>query len=876
MKINLRKLIIWIPFAFLFLYMLCFQRANSHSAAPDPGQVKDPVNNQSCARVGCHSSYSAFTASRATVTIGTTLSNQVTLNGFQYSTGTQYIINFTVLGNSTKPGFEMSALTSANANAGTFAVINSVNTTLQTLGGIGYIGHKAASTNSAWSFNWTSPASNVGNITFYSGVNKSNNNLNSLGDSIFHQTYVISAAPVVLTVNAGNDATICPGTSTQLQVTASVTSGTTYAWSPTTNLTCTTCSNPIASPTSTTTYIVTATNGAQTDIDTVVVSVLSSITPAINATSNSICPGSNVTLSSSGYTSYTWSNGSTSSSTIITQANTYTLTVTNAQSCTGTNSITIQQGQTPSPTISSTQPYLCGGNSTTLSVGNFSAYHWSNNATTSTITVSQGGNYSVTVTNSSGCSASTSFNLLAYSLPTATVVASGSLTFCNGGSVTLTANSGTGYTYKWSTGANTASIDVTQSGSYKVTVYNPCDSAVSQPQNVLVNPVPDAQISPSGSLLVCAGAPQTLHASPQGLTYKWLKNGSVINGQTKDSLSVITAGNFQVVITQGGCSDTSDAVAVSTAGTGNATVDITASKNQICVGDTVTLDAGSGFTTYSWLPASSSSQTLQITNAGTYTVNVTVNNGQCTSSGSDSITISQGVNVSAPILTYDSTVCEGDTVTVSTSANTYSSYLWSTGVTTSSLTDVTGTYSVTVSETGFCGTASATIIATGTPLPDASFTNNSGVLTATTTGASYQWYYEGGTITNATNQIYTATQSGNYSLQLTVNGCSSTSSPQQIIVNGVETLNEDFSMIVYPNPVSDVLKFKLQLYNDTDLNIEVMSLDGRSMTGQKTVRFNSGENSFEEDLSALMDGIYVVYLQNENFKRTIKIIKQNP
>lgn len=871
----MRKIFLWISFVMCLGYSLTFKTVQSHSAQPDTGSVKDPVNNNTCARAGCHSTFGAITASRATVTIGTTSGNQVALAGFEYTPGTAYIMNFTVLGNSARPGFQMSALSAANANAGTFAVTNTTNTSLQTLNTIRYIGHKSANTNNTWSFNWTAPATNVGNITFYTAVNKSNNSNGSSGDSIFHQQYVITPAQVALTVGAGNDVTVCPNTGTQLQATASNTSGTTYAWSPATGLSCTTCANPVATPATSTTYTVTVTNGGQTASDAVTVNTHTTNAPAITG-ANTVCPGSTVTLSSTGFSSYVWSTGSDTSSATVNAGGTYTLTATDANGCSTTASKTVAQGQAATTSISSTLPYLCGNNSTVLSAGNFSAYQWSNNAATATITASQAGNYTVTVTNASGCTGTAAFNLQAFALPVANVSASGPLSFCNGGSVTLTANAGSAYTYKWSTGATVQAISVAQSGNYRVTVYNQCDSAVSSIQNVVVNAVPAAQLSPDGPLLLCNGASQTLFATPTGAAYVWLKDGAVIDGQAADTLPVGTSGNYAVIVTQGSCSDTSQTVSISTAGTGNAAVEIMATQTTLCAGETVTLDAGTGFSTYTWLPGNSATQTLQVTTAGTYIVNVSNNNGQCTSTGADTITIVTGPDVITPVLAYDSTICAGDTITVQVEPSSFSSYVWSNGASTATISDVTGSYSVTVSQVGYCGTASATINAAGTALPDASFIINNKLLTANTAGAQYQWYRDGSAIPNADGDSYLVNQTGDYSLQVTVNGCSNTSAAQQVIVTAIQDIEADILIGAYPNPVDGVLNILCHVQGNVQLHYSIAGLDGRNAGEGKVANLGSGVSTIQYDMSAMPQGVYVLQLQSGSFNKSIRVLKTQP
>ncbi len=160
-------------------------------------------------------------------------------------------------------------------------------------------------------------------------------------------------------------------------------------------------------------------------------------------------------------------------------------------------------------------------------------------------------------------------------------------------------------------------------------------------------------------------------------------------------------------------------------------------------------------------------------------------------------------------------------------------------------------------------------------MPDATFTVSNATLTANTSGASYQWYFEGSPVNGAVSGTYIAQQSGSYYLQVTLNGCSNSSAPQAVIINGLPIFNDKISLSVYPNPARDILKFNMALTTATEVKICVMSLDGRTMTEAKTVRLHAGQNSFEEDLSILPEGVYVVYLQNEYFKQAIKIIKQN-
>src|SRR5262249_40680444 len=112
---------------------------------------------------------------------------------------------------------------------------------------------------------------------------------------------------------------------------------------------------------------------------------------------------------------------------------------------------------------------FCQGGSVTLTASSGVSYHWSTNETTSSINVTSSGNYTVQVTDANGCSATSAATQVTVNpLPAATITPSGSTTFCQGGSVTLTASSGV--SYHWSTNETTSSINVTSSGNYTVQV----------------------------------------------------------------------------------------------------------------------------------------------------------------------------------------------------------------------------------------------------------------------------------------------------------------------------------------------------------------------------------------------------------------------
>jgi len=201
-----------------------------------------------------------------------------------------------------------------------------------------------------------------------------------------------------------NSAAICAGGCTNIS--ATVVGGTgpyTYSW---TNGLPATAGPHNVCPAVTTTYSVTITdNGAGGLTATASGVVTVNALPPVNAgVDQTVCTGTAVTLSGGGATSYLWSNGVTDGTPFTPLATTtYTVTGTDGNGCTNTDQITVSVSSTPNPAITGALTF-CAGGSTTLDAGSgYSNYAWSPSGNTQTINVTTAGTYSVTVTNSSGC-----------------------------------------------------------------------------------------------------------------------------------------------------------------------------------------------------------------------------------------------------------------------------------------------------------------------------------------------------------------------------------------------------------------------------------------------------------------------------------------
>jgi plastocyanin len=155
----------------------------------------------------------------------------------------------------------------------------------------------------------------------------------------------------------------------------------------------------------------------------------------------------------------------------------------------------------------------------------------------------------------------------------AQISAASATTFCKGGSVVLKSTASSSVTsYQWKkngtniSNATKASYTAKLSGTYTLTVKNKCGKkATSNSIVVTVNTLPIAEITPSGTVNICAGDSIKLKANTgNNNTYMWKRNGVVISKAKSASYFAKTAGNYKVIVTKTttGCSNTSDATTV--------------------------------------------------------------------------------------------------------------------------------------------------------------------------------------------------------------------------------------------------------------------------------------------------------------------------
>ncbi|MEI6124051.1 MAG: T9SS type A sorting domain-containing protein, partial [Bacteroidota bacterium] len=451
----------------------------------------------------------------------------------------------------------------------------------------------------------------------------------------------------------------------------------------------------------------------------------------------------NSVLTASAYSgTLLWSNAATTSSITVATAGVFTVTQT-VSGC-----ISAVGSGTAAPLTIPTAPVVGVVNNCGTSVLTASAYTgaltWNTGATTSSITATTAGVYSVVQTISGCTSPAGSGTAAPLTIPLAPSVN----VINNCGNSLLTVSSYTG-SLLWNTGLTTTSITVTTPGTYTVTqtvgtCTSPSASGVAAPMTIPVAPIVTVTNYCGISVL-----------STTGTSLLWN------TGAASNSITVTTPGTYTVTQTLGNCT--------SIAGSGIATPNpiptapvVNVTNN--CGNSVLTASAYSGTLTWS---TGATVNSITVALPGAYTVTQTV--GSCTSITGTGIALPLTIPTT-PVVTVINN-CGNSLLAASPYTGTLA---WNTGATTSSITvTMPGTYSVTQT-VGSCTSASASGIAapfTAPAAPVVMVTNNCGnsVITASSYSGSLAWN------TGATSGSITVTAPGTYSVTQTVGSCTSNS-----------------------------------------------------------------------------------------------------
>ncbi|MDB5282919.1 MAG: hypothetical protein JWO06_1994, partial [Bacteroidota bacterium] len=290
-------------------------------------------------------------------------------------------------------------------------------------------------------------------------------------------------------------------------------------------------------------------NGGLSDTITQPVTIQTGITVNLG-NDTTLCLGQSYTLNAGNAgATYQWQDNSGNQTLVVNQTGTYWVNVSES-GCTGSDTIHMTFSATGALNLGP-DTAACAPNTVILDATTAGAtYHWQDNSSSPTYTVTQTGYYSVTAS-LSGCSLIDTVHVSITTLPQAVITADSS-TICSNDSVQICAPNGFAI-YQWNLGQGTNCIYARLAGNYYVTVTdnNGC-TAESNHLPVTVYPLPPVSITVNGDTLTVYNT----------TSRQWYLNGQAIGGATSPMYIASVSGVYTVVVTDSlGCKAASSPIA---------------------------------------------------------------------------------------------------------------------------------------------------------------------------------------------------------------------------------------------------------------------------------------------------------------------------
>jgi len=469
---------------------------------------------------------------------------------------------------------------------------------------------------------------------------------------------------------------------------------------------------------------------------------------------------------------------------------------------------------------------------------------------------------------------------------TASIAANGPVTFCPGGSVTLTVTSGVADSYQWTknasniSGATATTYSATASGDYAVKITKSGSTATSSPINVNASSsIPQPVVTASGPLSFCPGGSVTLTSSST-TGNRWTTN------ETSQSIVVSDPGKYSVTVTAGTCVATSGQTTVSTNGSVTAPVITANGSSKICPGSGVVLTSSVATTGgYIW-STGETTRSIFAKAAGTYWVQTGTDD--CFGKSANQV-ITMKSAPTTPVITATGSTNLGLGGTVKLTSTYAFAYSWNSGSSKRYINVTTaGTYNVTVTGYNGCKATSAPVVVTSancTPPAMPAISSNSanniisdgqGITLKSTPAGGYLWS------NGKTTQTITVTSAGTYTVRAyNAGSCYTTSLPFTIYDEGA--LNRDMlaatsengkiSLMSYPNPAHGEFTISFSTDRDEACMLNVYDLSGRVLMTQEILA-EEGNNMMQMNASTLAPGMYVAHLTGASMHGQVRFMVQ--
>lgn len=571
----------------------------------------------------------------------------------------------------------------------------------------------------------------------------------------------------------------------------------------------------------------------------------SNVDVTISSSTNVTCNGGSdgsATASATGGTSsitYTWSNGASGSVASGLSAGTYTVTATDGTTS-ATASVTITEPLAVSVSISSTNA-SGGNNGSATATGSGGtpgySYNWSNGGSTATINNLGAGTYTVTASDSRGCTGTASVVIEdTGGNPVGVSISSSTNVSCNGGNDGSATASGSGgvaaISYSWSNGASGATASGLSAGTYTVTATDGTTSAtasvtITEP-TALGGTI--SGTNPSGT----GNADGSASVSPTGGTTPYAYSWS--NGASTATINNLTAGTYSVTVT-----DANNCLA-----SGSITLEDPAGCSYVTI-DSEGFENGWGIWNDGGSDCRRSANDNNYATTGTYCVRIRDNT-------STSTTTTDNLDLS----TYDE-------VTVSF------------GYYPRSMDNVNEDFWLQVSTNGGSSYTTVEEWNRGDEFENNNFYTDAVVIP--------------GPFSSNTRFRFRCDASGNsdwiYLDDIVITGCTTTPNgsgagnnfePEVLVEDEVEEIEElektIQELILFPNPTDNILNVGFELMNNSDVKMVVMSLTGE-MIDIRDLKLEEGTQQIKLDVNRFNSGIYFIHLitKDERISKKFTVMK---
>ncbi len=494
------------------------------------------------------------------------------------------------------------------------------------------------------------------------------------------------------------------------------------------------------------------------------------------------------TTGGTGTINYLWSTSGTGSSITNLPAGSYTVTATDQNNCSRTQSFSVTQPNAALNALLNASNTSCGlinGSITPTVTGGTSpyTYAWSNGATSASIVNSTSGTYTITVTDAKGCINTTSAVIAPSSAPVINnpVVQNLNCAGVSSGSIGITMTGGISpYTYQWTNNVSTSnSATALAAGNYNVIVTDNANCTVTASYQVTTPAAIIVTLNNKTDVDCFGNNTGEIDVTASGgtgiLNYLWS------NALTTPVISSLITGSYTVSVTdQNNCKKTQSYLIAQPASALSNQINKTATSCGLSNGTARAIPAG-GTAPYKYLWSSGANTALiSALNSGNYSVTVSDDNG-CSLSQTTYIQPSSAVTVVST--NHTDALCNGtatgSAIVSAAGGITPYTYAWNNGQTTQQLNNImAGTYNVTITDQAGCISTASIVVVQPTAvqilMPSAQ-TVCSGISTTLTPQVNggttpYQYTWSNGNTSNAI--IIAPTASGQYSVTVTDgNGC---------------------------------------------------------------------------------------------------------